>query len=110
MSLITHIFNSHKRIQNGVVVSHDYVDRCANLDYDVTGNNVVISIIPTLSPKHARLVKQVGFTLYYVGLDSDFSFEIECWPDNGTIKRLSVIRHDKNLEIQYLSSHQDRLY
>lgn len=109
MSLITHVFSSHKRIVNGVVVSHDYVDRRANLEYDFTGNKVVISILPTLSSKPARLVKQVGFTLYYAGEDPNFSFELECWPDNGTIKRLSVIRHDKNLEIQYLSDHQDRL-
>ncbi len=92
-----------------MVVSHDYVARRANLEYDITGNNVVISIIPTLSPKRAHLVRQVGFTLYYRGEDPDYRFEVECWPDNGTIKRLSVFRDDRNLEIQYISNHQDRL-
>ena len=109
MSLVTHVFESHKRIENGNVVSHDFVERRAYLEYDFTGNNVVISILPTLSPKKAHLVRQDFFTLYYEGEDPDFRFEVECWPDNGTIKRLSVIRVDRNLEIQYLSTHQDRL-
>lgn len=110
MSLITHVFESHKRIQQGVVVSHDYVQRRANLEYDATGNRVVISILPTLSPKVAYLVKQVGFTLYYRGEDPDYRFEVECWPDNGTIKRLSVFRDDMGVEIQYISTHQDRMF
>ena len=79
MSLITHVFESHKRIQHGVVVSHDYVQRRANLEYDATGNRVIISILPTLSSKSAYLVKQVGFTLYYKGDDPDYRFEVECW-------------------------------
>ena len=109
MSFVTHVFNSHKRFENGVLVSHDQVPRRANLEYDVTGNNVVISIIPTLSPKRAHLVEQKIFTLYYLGEDPRFSFEIECWPDNGTIKRLSVFRKDMGVEIQYISDHQDAI-
>jgi hypothetical protein len=109
MSLITHVFNSHKRIEGGKVVSHDFVARRANLQYDFTGENVVITIIPTLSAKHARLVKQVGFTLYYIGDDPDYRFEVECWPDNGTIKRLSVFRDDTGVEYQYISDHQDAM-
>ncbi len=110
MSLITHVFNSHKRIEREKVVSHDFVPRRANLQYDFTGNNVVITIMPTLSAKRARLVKQVGFTLYYVGEDPDYRFELECWPDNGTIKRLSVFRDDMGVEIQYISNHQDSMF
>lgn len=109
MPLVTHLFHSHKRIEKGQVVSHDYVTRRANLVYDATGNQVVISIIPTLSPKRAYLIKQDLFTLYYKGEDPDYRFEVECWPDNGTIKRLSVFRNDIGLEIQYLSDHQDAL-
>lgn len=109
MSLITHIFNSHKRIEHGQMVSHDYVPRRANLQYDFTGDNVEITIVPTLSAKRARLVNQVGFTLYYIGEDPDYRFEVECWPDNGTIKRLSVFRDDIGVEYQYLSDHQDAL-
>ena len=84
-------------------------NRRANFEYDWSGNNVVISIVPTLSPKKAHLVRQDGFTLYYKGEDPDYRFVLECWPDNGTIKRFSVFRDDMGVEIRYLSSHQDAL-
>ena len=109
MPLVTHVFPKHQRLQNGRVVSNDAVPRRANFDYDLTGNNVVISIIPTLSPKRAHLVSQDGFNLYYRGDDPDYRFEIECWPDNGTIKRFSVFRDDTGVEYRYISDHQDRM-
>ena len=109
MATIRHIFERHQRFQNGRLVSDDYVARQANLEYDMTGSTVIISIIPTLSPKKAYLVRQVGFTLYYRGEDTDYRFEVECWPDNGTIKRLSVFRDDMSVEIRYLSNHQDAM-
>lgn len=109
MSLVTHVFGSHKRIQNGVEVSHDFVPRRANFVYDQTGSIVDITIIPTLSTKRAYLTRQVGYTLYYRGDDPDYRFEIECWPDNGTIKRFSVFRDDTGVEYQYISDHQDRM-
>ena len=65
MALITHVFESHERIHDGVVVSHDDVARRANFVYDPTGSIVDITIIPTLSTKRAHLTRQVGFTLYY---------------------------------------------
>jgi hypothetical protein len=110
MSLVTHVFESHKRIQNGVVVSHDYVARRANFVYDPTGSVVDITIIPTLSTKRAYLIRQDGFTLYYRGEDPDYRFELECWPDNGTIKRFSVFRDDTGIEYRYISDHQDRMW
>ena len=109
MAKVTHVFKSHKRIQNGKVVSHDFVPRQAILDYDWSGRNLVISIIPTLSPMSATLVRDSGNVLYYRGVDPDYKFEVETWPDNNTIKRLSVIRVDRHLEIQYLSDHQDAI-
>ncbi len=109
MSLVTHVFQTQQRVENGRVVASDPVMRRANFEYDYTGNNVVISIMPTLSPKRARLVRQDGFKLYYVGEDPDFRFELECWPDNGTIKQLSVFRRDTGVEYRYISDHQDRL-
>lgn len=109
MTLITHVFNSHKRIVNGKEVSHDIVARRANFEYDLTGNNVVITIIPTMSSKRARLIKQEGFTLFYMGEDPDYRFELECWPDNGTIKRLSVFRIDTGVEYRFISDHQDAM-
>lgn len=109
MSLVTHIFHSHQRIENGRVVSTDAVARRADFEYDNNGNNVVISIIPTLSPKRAHLVRQLGFTLCYRSEDFLYEFELECWPDNGTIKSLSVFRRDTGVEYRYISDHQDRL-
>lgn len=109
MSLITHFFKQQQRIENGKIVADDLVQRLASFNYDITGNNVEISITPVLSPKRARLVRQIGFTLYYQGLDPDYRFELECWPDNGTIKRLSVFRDDMGVEYRYISDHQDRL-
>lgn len=110
MPLITHVFHAQQRIQNGCIVAFDEVFRQANLEYDATGNNVVISIIPSLSEKKARLIRQNGFKLYYQGEDPDYRFVLECWPDNGTIKRLSVFRDDIGVEYRYLSSHQDAIH
>ena len=47
--------------------------------------------------------------LYYQGEDIDYRFELECWPDNGTIKRLSVFRDDTGVEYRFISDHQDAL-
>src|SRR5574344_2316025 len=107
MPLVTHLFHTQQRIQNGRIVASDPVMRRANFEYDITGYNVVISIIPSLSPKRAHLIRQAGFNLYYQGEDPEYCFELECWPDNGTIKRLSVFRNDTGVEYRYISDHQD---
>lgn len=109
MPRVTHIFKQQQRIQCGQIIADDPVQRIAYLDYDITGNEVQISIYPVLSPKQAYLVKQDGFTLFYNGEDPSYRFEVECWPDNGTIKRLSVYRLDTGVEYRYISDHQDRL-
>lgn len=110
MALITHVFPGHQRYQNGRLVSDDKVPRRINFNYDATGNVVDIEIIPTMTPKRAFLTKQDGFTLYYKGADADYRFVLECWPDNGTIKRFSVFRNDTGVEYRYLSDLQDRLW
>lgn len=109
MATITHLFESHQRYEYGRMVSDDKVERVANLDYDASGRRVVISVMPSLSPKSAYLVGDNGVTLTYLGDDPDYKFEVECWTDNGTIKRLSVFRLDMGVEIRYLSSHQDAM-
>ena len=109
MPLVTHVFNQQQRIEKGRIVADDPVFRRANFEYDASGNNVVISIEPNLSPKRARLIRQDGFTLTYQGDDPIFLFVLECWPDNGTIKRLSVFRQDAGVEFRYISDHQDRM-
>lgn len=109
MPTITHIFNQQQRIQGGHIVADDMVIRIATLEYDYSGNELTLSIQPYLSPKKAILYKENKFTLYYIGIDPSFRFIIECWPDNGTIKRLSVCRLDTGVEYRYISNHQDRL-
>lgn len=109
MPLVTHVFNQQQRWENGRKVADDPVYRRANFNYNASGNNVEITIESILSPKRARLVQQNGFTLVYQGEQPAFKFELECWPDNGTIKRLSVFRRDTGVEYRYLSDHQDRM-
>ncbi len=109
MPLVTHVFKQQQRIQGGRIVANDPVSRRANFDYDLSGINVVITIEGVLSPKKARLLNQNGFMLTYLGEDPSFRFELECWSDNGTIKRLSVYRTDTGVEYRYISDHQDRM-
>ncbi|MGM9847262.1 MAG: hypothetical protein ACI31F_04860 [Muribaculaceae bacterium] len=109
MQRIVHCFKQQQRIENGIIIADDVVTRTAIFDYDFTGENVEISIFPTLTAIKAKLVKQVGFKLFYQGIDPDYRFELECWPDNGTIKQLSVFREDTGVEYRYISDHQDRM-
>ena len=83
MTIITHMVYAHQRVERGKIVSTNVVPRLAKFEYDFSGANVVISIIPTLSPKRAHLIRQEGFTLYYQGEDIDYRFELECWPDSA---------------------------
>lgn len=110
MTKITHIFPKHQRFERGMLVSTNEVPRCAIFEYDLTGTRLVVAVMPTLSPKRASLVRQDGFCLYYQGEDPDYRFVLECWQDNGTIKRFSVFRDDIGVEYRYISDHQDALY
>lgn len=109
MPIITHIFNQQQRVQGGRIVADDKVMRIATLEYDYSGQELILSIQPSLSPKKAFLYKEEGFSLFYRGADPDYKFIVECWPDNGTIRSLSVFRLDTGVEYRYLSDHQDRL-
>lgn len=110
MPFVTHVFCRHQRIEGGAILNDDYESRRVDFNYDLSGNNVEITIWGVLSPKRARLIKQDGFTLYYQGEDPDYRFVLECWPDNGTIKRLSVFRDDTGVEYKYISDHQDKMF
>jgi hypothetical protein len=98
---LTFASSNHKRIENRVQTSHDYVPRLVILDYNQNGHIVNVSVAPTLTPKIARLVKDVNNVLYYEGADPDYRFEVETDSRNELI-RVSVIRNDKNLELRYL--------
>lgn len=99
----------HQRYQNGQLVSTDPVPRVATFDYDESHSSVVISIIPTLSPKKAYFTAEFDNILCYRGEDPIYDFQIECWPDNRTIKTFSVFRNDTGVEYRFISDHQDRL-
>ncbi len=92
---------NHKRFENGVQLTHDFVPRIIQLQYSDDGLRLVISIIPTLSPKEAFFQKDTGNTLFYIGDDEDYRFEVET-KQNNEIKRVSVIRVDRNLELKFL--------
>lgn len=92
---------NHKRYENGVQLTHDFVPRIIQLQYSDNGLRLVISIIPTLSPKGATFQKDINSTLFYVGDDNDYRFEVETGYNNQ-IKRVSVIRVDRNLELKFL--------
>ena len=91
---------NHKRYENGVQLTHDFVPRLIQLQYSNNGLRLTISVMPTLSPKGATFQKDINNTLCYIGDDTDFHFEVETGTNNE-IKRVSVIRTDRNLELKY---------
>ena len=92
---------NHKRYENGEQLTHDFVSRIIQLQYSDNGLRLVISIIPTLSPKGATFQKDIDNTLLYIGDDKDYRFEVET-KQNNEIKRVSIIRVDRNLELIFL--------
>ncbi len=95
------------RFENGIMVSHDFVPRYITLKYDDFGRRMTISIAPSLSEKVSIAYKDSDNVLYYRGVDPDYRFEVETWPDNNTVRRVSVIRVDRNLEIRYFGEHEE---
>lgn len=91
---------NHKRYENGVQLTHDFVPRLIQLQYSDNGLRITISVIPTLTPKGATFEKDNNNVLYYIGDDPDFRFEVETG-FNNEIKRVSVIRTDRNLELKF---------
>lgn len=91
---------NHKRYENGVQLTQDFVPRLIQLQYSDNGLRLVISVIPTLSPKGATFQKDINNTLFYIGDDTDYRFEVETGYNNET-KRVSVIRVDRNLELRF---------
>lgn len=100
MSIIQFQSTNHKRFENGVQLTHDFVPRIIQLQYSDNGLKLIISIIPTLTAKGATFLKDINNTLFYIGDDTDYQFEVETGLDNQ-IKRVSVIRVDRNLELRY---------
>jgi hypothetical protein len=91
---------NHKRFENGIQLTHDFVPRIIQLQYSDNGLRLTIRILPTLSPKSATFQRDSNNTLYYIGDDTDYRFEVET-KANNEINRVSVIRTDRNLELKY---------
>lgn len=103
---ITFISSRHIRVENYSSPypnqwAPTYVQRDIFLHYTNLGKTLTIEINPSLTAKRATLVQDKNDILTYIGDDPDFRFEIETKPDN-TIRRVSLFREDKNLELRFL--------
>ena len=104
--LINYISSRHIRIEN-ISSSQptqwpiNYAQRHIKLHYTDYGKTLTVEIIPSLTAKKATLVKDENDVLTYIGEDPDFGFEIET-KENNTIKRFSMFRFDKDMELRYL--------
>ena len=104
--LINYISSRHIRIEN-ISSSKptqwpiNYAQRHIKLHYTDFGKTLTVEIIPSLTAKKATLVKDENDVLTYIGEDPDFGFEIET-KENNTIKRFSMFRFDKDMELRYL--------
>lgn len=103
---ITFISSRHIRVENYSSPypnqwAPTYVQRDIFLHYTNLGKTLTIEIYPSLTAKRATLVQDKNDVLTYIGDDPDFRFEIETKPDN-TIRRVSLFREDKDLELRFL--------
>ena len=103
---ITFISSRHIRVENYSSPHPNqwapaYVQRDIFLHYTNLGKTLTIEINPSLTAKRATLVQDKNDILTYIGDDPDFRFEIETKPDN-TIRRVSLFREDKDLELRFL--------
>ena len=103
---ITFISSRHIRVENYSSPfpnqwAPTYVQRDIFLHYTNLGKTLTIEINPSLTAKRATLVQDKNEILTYIGDDPDFRFEIETKPDN-TIRRVSLFREDKDLELRFL--------
>ena len=104
--LINYISSRHIRVENisaskPIQWPINYAHRHIKLHYTDFGKTLTVEIIPSLTAKKATLVKDENDVLTYIGEDPDFGFEIET-KENNTIKRFSMFRFDKDMELRYL--------
>ena len=104
-TVITYCSTRHQRIEN-ISSAHptpwdmSYAQRIIKLHYTNFGKTLTVEMYPTLTPKRATLVSDKNDVLTYFGDDPDYVFEIETKADN-TIKRISLFRRDKDVELRY---------
>jgi hypothetical protein len=91
----------HKRFEHGIEVSQAAVSRIVKMEFSPDFSRMVFSVDPTLTPKPAARVAENGNVLIYQGIDPDYRFELERIGDQ--LRRVSLFRMDRNLEIRYLN-------
>ena len=105
-TIINYMSSRHIRIENISSANPNqwpimYVPRHIKLHYTNLGKTLTVEIIPSMTAKRATLVKDENDVLTYIGDDPDFGFEIET-KANNTIRRFSMFRFDKDMELRYL--------
>ena len=104
--IINYVSSRHIRIENISSSQPNqwpltYAQRHIKLHYTNLGKTLTVEIIPSLTAKRATLIKDENDVLTYIGDDPDYGFEIET-KENNTIKRFSMFRFDKDMELRYL--------
>ena len=104
-TVITFCSSRHQRTEKvssayPIVWDMSFAQRIIKLHYTNLGKTLTVDIYPSLTAKRATLVSDKNNVLRYVGDDRDFVFEVETKKDN-TIKRFSLFRKDKDIELRY---------
>jgi hypothetical protein len=89
----------HERFEDGIKISEADIQRGIRIAF-ITDEKIVIEILPTLSPKTAKLTKITGNSRIYTGEDPDFVFEIFLNDDNS-FKLLKFDRLDMDTFWKY---------
>ena len=91
MPRITFWANMQDRFEVGKSYPTSYVQRTIELNYSPLGDEVTITILGVMQPKHARIVSDINNVLTYQDKDNPaFRYEVETNPLDNTIVRVSV--------------------
>lgn len=91
MPKITFIANKQDRFEPGKTFPTSYVQRVITLEYSPLGNEVTITVLGVMQPKHARITGDNGRILKYQDKDNPaFRYEVETNPADNTIVRVSI--------------------
>lgn len=97
---VTFFSSNHKRFEDGILVSEDLADRIIELSFSENKQKCLVRISPTLSDKNSKLLKIIGNTFIFVGINSDYKFEIT-FDDFDSIENFSLELVNRKVRIQY---------
>ena len=103
MPTIKFLANKQDRFEPGQTFATNYIQRLVVLDYSPFGNEVTISVMGVMQPKHAKIVSDVNNVLTYQDVNNPFfRYEVETNPRDNTIVRVSVkTTYPKQVEYRY---------